>query len=763
MSEVNYSRVVDVVSKVDYATVIDCLNITTMPWVRTRSGKEVSFDPRRIGKAIEGANKECTPFTRITEEKIWKIVLNVTQSCYIYSYPIPVEDIQDMVEMQLMKTGAYRVAQNYIRYRYEHKLNREGRLDETMMSIVEGESAEAQDENSNKNVKVIPTQRDYLAGEVSKDVSRRRLFDKKLIDAHDQGIIHIHDLDYFIHHMHNCCLINLDDMLQNGTVISDVMIEKPHTFSTACTIATQIIAQVASCQYGGQSISLYHLSKFVDETRKYFRDRYEYLLDEMSDKNYNMLIELMVRNDIAKGIQTIQYQLITISTTNGQAPFVTLWMNLAEAPEGRERDDLAICIEEVLVQRIQGVKNKDGIAITPAFPKLIYALDECNIAKSSEYYWLTLLSAKCTAKRMVPDYISTKIMKELKGGEVYTCMGCRSFLTPCRFTENYANSKNYGVAFEPGHQYYGRFNQGVVTINLVDVACSSGKDEQKFFDILEDRLDNLCYPALMTRHKRLLGTKSDVAPILWQNGALARLKPGEPIDELLYHGYSTISLGIAGLAECVQFMVDGSITSKKGEEFGKMVMQVCNDRCAEWKKNTDIDFSVYGTPIEQTTYRFAKKLQKRFGKIPNVTDRNYITNSYHVPVWEHIDAFDKIALESEFQALTPGGAVSYIEMANMSQNLDAVVAVMQYMYDTILYAEMNTKSDYCHDCGYDGEIQIVEDEHGKLVWECPACKNRDQNRLSVARRTCGYIGTQFWNQGRTQEIKERFVHLGGDL
>ena len=715
-----------------------------------RNGQEVEFDRSRIIRAIEGANEECGSV--ISNGTIELIADDIVNKLTQYNRAVSVEEIQDMVEDQLMESN-HEVAKHYIRYRYEHKLMRESTLDKRIMALVEYENEEVKQENSNKNPEILPTQRDYMAGEISKDITMRQLLPKKIVDAHNAGIIHFHDSDYFLQHMHNCDLVNLDDMLQNGTVISGTYIDKPHTFSTACTIATQIIAQVASSQYGGQSISLYHLSKFVEESRKKFWNEYDDLQELMSISDYDNFIDSMVRDDIADGIQTLQYQVITLMTTNGQAPFITVYMDINEAKTELEKIDLAMCIEEMLKQRILGVKNEKGIYITPAFPKLIYTLDENNIYPDSKYYYLTELAAKCTAKRMVPDYISNKVQRELKDDNTYTCMGCRSFLTVDRTTENYAKALNW----TPGKKYYGRFNQGVVTINLVDVALSSGGDYDEFWKILDDRLENLCYPALMARHNRLKGTPSDVAPILWQYGALARLEKGETIDELLYHGYSTISLGYAGLYECVKYMTGESHTGK-GKDFGLKVMEVLNEHCNRWKEKTDIDFSIYGTPIESTTYKFAKCLQKRFGIIEGITDRNYITNSYHVPVFEKIDAFSKLSFESEFQALSPGGAISYVEVPNLTGNIDAVIVLIRYIYDNIMYAELNTKSDYCQECGFDGEIQIVQDGD-KLVWECPNCGNRDRNKMNIARRTCGYIGVNDFNQGRTQEIKERVLHL----
>lgn len=719
-----------------------------------RNGAEVNFDKSKIAQAIGSANRDVNDKSdKLTRMEITQITDKVVDEITKVNRAINVEEIQDLVEDALLQSGKFEVSKQYIRYRYERKLLRESPLDKKIMSIVEYENEEVKQENSNKNPEIIPTQRDYIAGEISRDITMRKLLPKNIVEAHNEGIIHFHDSDYFIEHEHNCCLINLDDMLQNGTVISGTAIDKPHRFSTACTIATQIIAQVASSQYGGQSISMYHLSKFVKESRKKFWYKYDDLLSVMSTSDYNSFINSMVRDDIADGIQTLQYQIITLMTTNGQAPFITVYMDINEAKTELEKKDLAICIEEMLKQRILGVKNEKGIYITPAFPKLIYALDENNIEPNSEYYYLTVLAAKCTAKRMVPDYISNKIQRKLKDEDTYPCMGCRSFLTVDRTKENYAKAKNW----KPGKKYYGRFNQGVVTINLVDVALSSDGNYDEFWDILDDRLENLCYPALMARHERLKGTPSDVAPIIWQYGALARLEKGETIDELLYHGYSTISLGYAGLYECVKYMTGESHTHG-GKEFGLRVMEALNEHCNRWKEETDIDFSIYGTPIESTTYKFAKCLQKHFGIIEGITDRNYITNSYHVPVFEEIDAFTKLGFESEFQVLSPGGAISYVEVPNMTNNIDAVLVVIQYIYDNIMYAELNTKSDYCQCCGYEGEIQIVEDGD-KLVWECPNCGNRDRNKMNIARRTCGYIGVNDFNQGRTQEIKERVLHL----
>ena len=718
-----------------------------------RSGMEDTFDIKKIEAAIRKANESVIDYEKLTEEKIQEILANVEKACENMKRSPSVEEIQDMVENQIMNQRAFNVARNYITYRYKRALVRKSNsTDEQILSLLECNNEEVKQENSNKNPTVNSVQRDYMAGEVSKDITRRFLLDGDIVEAHEQGIIHFHDADYFAQHMHNCCLVNLEDMLQNGTVISETMIDRPKSFSTACNIATQAIAQIASSQYGGQSISLSHLAPFVDVSRQKFRKTVREELTasgiEPTEEMVNKIAEMRVKEEINRGVQMIQYQVITLMTTNGQAPFVTVFMYLDEVPEGQLRDDLAAVIEEVLHQRIQGVKNEKGVFITPAFPKLIYVLDEDNITEGSKYWHLTELAAKCTAKRMVPDYISAKIMKELKKGEVYPCMGCRSFLT-VEDSQMLPNGK---------HKFYGRFNQGVVTINLVDVACSSEGDMDRFWQILDERLE-LCHRALRCRHERLLGTISDVAPILWQNGALARLKKGETIDKLLYNGYSTISLGYAGLYEMCMRMLGKSHTDPEAKPFALKVMQRLNDKCKEWREAENISYSVYGTPMESTTYKFAKCLQKRFGIIPGVTDKNYITNSYHVHVTEEISAFDKLKFESQFQELSPGGAISYVEVPNMQNNLDAVLAVMQYIYDNIMYAELNTKSDYCMECGYSGEIKIVNDKDGKLVWECPNCGNRDQNKMSVARRTCGYIGTQFWNQGRTQEIKERVLHL----
>lgn len=697
-----------------------------------RNGLEVDFNPDKIRNAISSANEEVDVKDQLSNREIEDIVTGITETIKSMSRAVSVEEIQDTVESRLMKSRSPEVARKYIRYRYDReKVRNSNTTDDAILTLIERENEDVKQENSNKNPTINSTQRDYMAGEVSKDISKRYLLPKDVVEAHEAGIIHFHDADYFAQHMHNCDLVNLEDMLQNGTVISGVMIDKPHKFSTACNIATQIIAQVASSQYGGQSISLAHLAPFVECTRNYYRKHFSYL-DAIE-------VEDLTRMDIKAGVQTIQYQVVTLMTTNGQAPFITVYMDINEVEPGQTQDDLALIIEEVLRQRIEGVKNEKGVYITPAFPKLIYCLDENNAKPGSKYYYLTKLSAKCTAKRMVPDYISAKIMRELKG-DVYTCMGCRSFLTP-----------------SPDHKYYGRFNQGVVTINLVDVALSSHGDMKDFWYILEERLE-LCYKALMCRHRRLEGTPSDVAPILWQYGALARLEKGETIDKLLHGGYSTISLGYAGLYECTRAMTGKSHTEPGGKEFALKVMKALNEACKNWKEKEDVDFSLYGTPLESTTYKFAKCLQKRFGIIKGITDHNYITNSYHVNVREKIDAFTKLKFESEFQALSPGGAISYVEVPNMTSNIEAVLSVIGFIYDNIMYAELNTKSDYCQVCGYDGEIKIVEDDH-KLVWECPNCGNRDQSKMNVARRTCGYIGTNYWNQGRTQEIKDRVLHL----
>ena len=720
-----------------------------------RNGQEAIFDEVKITNAIIGANKEVVETERLSEEEIDNITNDIKYKCQKMKRALSVEEIQNLVEDELMKLNAFSVARKYITYRFQRALARQSNTtDDQILSLIECANEEVKQENSNKNPTVNSVQRDYMAGEVSKDLTRRILLPEDIVKAHDEGLIHFHDADYFSQHMHNCDLVNLEDMLQNGTVISETMIEKPKSFSTTCNVATQIIAQVASSQYGGQSITLSHLAPFVDVSRQKFRkevkEEFETIGLELDDEKINALAEERLKKEITKGVQTIQYQVVTLMTTNGQAPFITVFMYLNEVPEGRLRDDLAMIIEETLKQRMKGVKNEKGVYITPAFPKLIYALQENNIEPNSQYYYLTELAARCSAKRLVPDYISEKVMKELKvdqngNGQCYPSMGCRSFLTP--YIDENGKPK-----------YYGRFNQGVVTINLVDVACSSKRDMNKFWQIFDERLD-LCYRALMCRHERLKGTPSDVAPILWQHGALARLKKGETIDKLLYGGYSTISLGYAGLYECVKYMTGKSHTDPSATPFAIEVMQHLNDACAKWKEKENIDFSLYGTPIESTTYKFAKCLQKRFGKIEGVTDKNYITNSYHIHVTEHINAFDKLTFESQFQKLSPGGAISYVEVPDMQDNIDAVLAVMKHIYNNIMYAELNTKSDYCMACGYDGEIQIEKDENGKLIWVCPNCGNKNQDMMSVARRTCGYIGTQFWNQGRTQEIKERVLHL----
>lgn len=735
-----------------------------------RSGSEVTFDIQKIVNAITAANNDAAPHERLTEDQIALAAHSVEWLCGRAGHTVSVEEIQDMVENQIMALGRFEVARKYIIYRYIQTLKRTSNTtDDKILSLIECNNEEVKQENSNKNPTVNSVQRDYMAGEVSKDITMRLLLPAEVVAAHNEGIIHFHDSDYFAQHMHNCDLVNLEDMLQNGTVISGTLIERPHSFSTACNIATQIIAQVASCQYGGQSISLTHLAPFVEVSRQKIRrqvlDEINTLGLETSSEKINEVVEARLRDEIRRGVQTIQYQVVTLMTTNGQAPFVTVFMYLNEARTADEKRDLAMIIEEVLRQRYEGVKNEAGVWITPAFPKLIYVLEEDNITEDAPYFYLTQLAAKCTAKRMVPDYISEKKMRELKlskgetegNGDCYTCMGCRSFLTPDRSGNGYDNVANAGN-YEPGKpKYYGRFNQGVVTINLVDVACSSQGDEKKFWEIFDERLE-LCHKALMCRHNRLKGTLSDAAPILWQYGALARLPKGEPIDKLLYGGYSTISLGYAGLYECVKYMTGHSHTEAEGTPFALEVMQHMNDKCTEWKEASNIDFSLYGTPLESTTYKFAKCLQRRFGVIEGITDKGYITNSYHVHVSEEIDAFDKLKFESQFQRLSPGGAISYVEVPNMQDNLKAVIRVIQYIYDNIMYAELNTKSDYCQVCGFDGEIKIVEDD-GKLVWECPHCGNRDQEKLNVARRTCGYIGTQFWNQGRTEEIRDRVLHL----
>ncbi|MBQ9248767.1 MAG: anaerobic ribonucleoside-triphosphate reductase [Oscillospiraceae bacterium] len=728
-----------------------------------RNGTEVEFDNSKIAVAIQKASDASDPSERLSAEDIRDMTEKVTATCELLGRAPSVEEVQDMVERQIMAHGAFEVAKRYITYRYTRALVRQSNTtDDKILSLIECANEEAKQENSNKNPVINSTQRDYMAGEVSKDLTARLLLPHDIVEAHNEGIIHFHDTDYYAQHMHNCDLVNLEDMLQNGTVITGTLIEKPHSFSTACNIATQIIAQVASNQYGGQSISLSHLAPFVQVSRDKIRRELE---EEFSMANITLdetarekLVERMLREEIRRGVQTIQYQVVTLLTTNGQAPFVTVFMYLGESKNEQEKADLAIIIEEVLRQRIEGVKNEQGVWVTPAFPKLIYVLEEDNISEGSKYYELTRLAAKCTAKRMVPDYISEKVMKELKGGDVYTCMGCRSFLTPDRFTDkgigNIANAGNY----EPGkHKYYGRFNQGVVTVNLVDIGLSAHGDLDAFWQIFDERME-LCHRALRCRHDRLLGTPSDVAPILWQYGALARLKKGEVIDKLLYDGYSTLSLGYAGLWECVLSLNGKKLTEPEGEELGLQIMRKLNEYTAKWKAAENIDYSLYGTPLESTTYKFAKCLQRRFGVIEGVTDKGYITNSYHIHVTEPINAFDKIRTEAKFQALSPGGAISYVEVPNMQNNLDAVMTVIRFIYDNILYAELNTKSDYCQVCGWDGEIEIQEDD-GKLVWTCPCCGNRDQNKMNVARRTCGYIGTQFWNQGRTQEIKDRVLHL----
>ena len=718
-----------------------------------RSGEEVPFDVTKIINAIKKANHEVEPIYQLSEVQINAVADNITDKVHSYTHAVSVEDIQDMVETGIMAMRGYEVAQKYVRYRYKREIARKSNsTDEGILSLIEQSNELVKQENSNKNPVINSTQRDYMAGAVSKDLTARILLPEDIVKAHEEGIIHFHDADYYAQKEHNCDLINLEDMLQNGTVISETMIEKPHSFFTACNVTTQIVAQVASNQYGGQSFTLAHLAPFVDISRRKIRRQVmeertacgESCEEEIVDK----ITEMRLHEEIRNGIQTIQYQLITLMTCNGQAPFVTMFMYLDEVPAGQTREDLAAVIKEVLLQRMQGVKNEAGVWITPAFPKLIYVLDEDNIREGTKYWDLTKLAAQCTARRMVPDYISAKKMKELKG-DVYPCMGCRSFLTP----------NTEGLGENGKHKYYGRFNQGVVTVNLVDIACSSGRDMDKFWEIFDERMD-LCHRALRCRHERLLGTPSDVAPILWQYGALARLKKGETIDKLLFNNYSTISLGYAGLYEMCVYMTGKSHTDPEAKPFALKVMQALNDYCAKWRKEENISYSLYGTPMESTTYKFAKCLQKRFGIIRDVTDHNYITNSYHVNVRENIDAFTKLKFEAEFQKLSPGGAISYVEVPNMQNNIPAVLSIMQYIYDNIMYAELNTKSDYCEVCGYDGEIKIVADDNGKLVWECPRCGNRDQSKMSVARRTCGYIGTQFWNQGRTQEIRDRVLHVG---
>ena len=718
-----------------------------------RSGEEVDFDLHKIVNAINAANEETDKLHQMNPYQIKAVAENVADKIAGMTHAIHVEDIQDIVETSIMEMRGYEVAQKYVRYRYKRELSRKSNTtDNGILALIDQLNEEVKQENSNKNPVINSTQRDYMAGEVSKDLTMRILLPEEIVKAHEEGIIHFHDSDYFAQKEHNCDLINLEDMLQNGTVISETMIEKPHSFFTACNVTTQIVAQVASNQYGGQSFTLSHLAPFVDISRQKIRkavieERTE-CGDSLDEEIVNKVVEKRLRTEVQSGIQTIQYQLITLMTCNGQAPFVTMFMYLDEVPEGQTRDDLALIIEEALRQRMQGVKNEKGIWITPAFPKLIYVLDEDNITEDSKYWYLTRLAAECTAKRMVPDYISAKVMRQLKKGDVYPCMGCRSFPTVEDSQRNPDGSR----------KYYGRFNQGVVTINLVDVACSSEGDMEKFWDILEERLE-LCHRALRCRHERLLGTTSDVAPILWQHGALARLKKGETIDKLLFNGYSTISLGYTGLCEMCVRMLGKTHTSPEGQKFALEVMQKLNDKCNEWKAAENISYSVYGTPMESTTYKFAKCLQKRFGVIPGVTDKNYITNSYHVHVTEHIDAFSKLKFEAEFQKLSPGGAISYVEVPNLQNNIEAVLSVMKFIYDNIVYAELNTKSDYCEHCGYDGEIKIITEPNGKLVWECPNCGCRDQEQLFVARRTCGYIGTQFWNQGRTQEIRDRVLHM----
>ena len=728
-----------------------------------RNGAEVVFDIEKIVNAVTRANAAVEEPVRMTPLQIQRISQSVQISCEEMGRSPSVEEIQDLVEKSIMAHGAFEVAKQYITYRYIRSLARQSNTtDDRILSLIESNNEEVKQENANKNPTINAVQRDYMAGEVSKDITSRILLPKEIVDAHESGIIHFHDSDYYAQHMHNCDLVNLEDMLQNGTVISGTMIEKPHSFSTACNIATQIIAQVASNQYGGQSISLTHLAPFVQDSRVKIRKSVEAELEtfgiQADEETISRVVETRLREEVSRGVQTIQYQVVTLMTTNGQAPFITVFMYLNEARNEQEKKDLALIIEEMLRQRYEGVKNEKGVWITPAFPKLIYVLEEDNVREGTPYFYLTKLAAECTAKRMVPDYISEKKMLELKG-DVYVCMGCRSFLTPDRFTDagvgNIANAGNY----EPGkHKYYGRFNQGVVTINLPDIALSSGRDVDKFWKIFDERME-LCYRALLCRHERLKGTLSDAAPILWQYGALARLEKGEPIDKLLFGGYSTISLGYAGLYECVKYMTGKSHTDPEATPFALQIMDALNAGCKKWKEIHNIDFSLYGTPLESTTYKFAKCLQNRFGMVPGITDKNYITNSYHVHVSEEIDAFAKLGFEAQFQHLSPGGAISYVEVPNMQQNIDAVLELMQFIYDNIIYAELNTKSDYCQVCGYDGEIEIKEDEDGKLIWKCPNCGNTDQNKMNVARRTCGYIGTQYWNQGRTQEIKDRVLHL----
>ncbi len=721
--------------------------------VITRNGRDVNFQIEKIIAAIGKANKEVSDLYKMNDYQIVAVTENVDKRVDQSTHAVSVEDIQDMVETGIMEMRAYEVAQIYVRYRFKREISRKSNTtDDGILALIDQVNEEVKQENSNKNPVINSTQRDYMAGEVSKDLTKRVLLPEDVVKAHEEGIIHFHDADYFAQREHNCDLINLEDMLQNGTVISETMIEKPKSFYTACNITTQIVAQVASNQYGGQSFSLAHLAPFVDVSRQKIRQQViaerEAVGDDLDENKIERIVKARLQTEIESGIQTIQYQLVTLMTTNGQTPFVTMFIYLDEAEEGQTRDDLALLAEEVFKQRIRGIKNEKGVWVTPAFPKIIYVLDEDNITERTPYYDLTKLAAKCTAKRMVPDYISAKVMRELKNGNVYTCMGCRSFLTVEDNIRN-ANGTN---------KFYGRFNQGVVTINLVDVACSSNGDMDLFWEILDERLE-LCHRALQCRHNRLKGTPSDVAPILWQHGALARLEKGETIDKLLYGGYSTISLGYAGLSEMCQRMLGVSHTDEKGKEFALAVMQKLNDKCQEWKKAENISYSVYGTPLESTTYKFAKCLQKRFGIIPHVTDKNYITNSYHIHVTENVDAFKKLKFEADFQKLSPGGAISYVEVPNLQNNLPAVLSIMRYIYDNIMYAELNTKSDYCEECGYDGEIRVIEDTSGKLVWECPNCGNRNQDKMSVARRTCGYIGTQFWNQGRTEEIRDRVLHI----
>ena len=718
-----------------------------------RNGREVNFQIEKIIAAIGKANKEVSDLYKMNDYQIVAVAENVAKRVAQSTHAVSVEDIQDMVETGIMEMRAYEVAQIYVRYRFKREISRKSNTtDDGILALIDQVNEEVKQENSNKNPVINSTQRDYMAGEVSKDLTKRVLLPEDVVKAHEDGIIHFHDADYFAQREHNCDLINLEDMLQNGTVISETMIEKPKSFYTACNITTQIVAQVASNQYGGQSFSLAHLAPFVDVSRQKIRQQViaerEAVGDDLDENKIDRIVKARLQTEIESGIQTIQYQLVTLMTTNGQTPFVTMFIYLDEAAEGQTRDDLALLAEEVFKQRIRGIKNEKGVWVTPAFPKIIYVLDEDNITERTPYYDLTKLAAKCTAKRMVPDYISAKVMRELKNGNVYTCMGCRSFLT---VEENIRNANGT-------NKFYGRFNQGVVTINLVDVACSSNGDMDLFWEILDERLE-LCHRAMQCRHNRLKGTPSDVAPILWQHGALARLEKGETIDKLLYGGYSTISLGYAGLSEMCQRMLGVSHTDEKGKEFALAVMQRLNDKCQEWKKAENISYSVYGTPLESTTYKFAKCLQKRFGIIPHVTDKNYITNSYHIHVTENVDAFKKLKFEADFQKLSPGGAISYVEVPNLQNNLPAVLSIMRYIYDNIMYAELNTKSDYCEECGYDGEIRVIEDTSGKLVWECPNCGNRNQDKMSVARRTCGYIGTQFWNQGRTEEIKDRVLHI----